>query len=149
MPPIDSRSSASHCYSTAGTDDQLFDETEMLASWRQIEAVDYHQDVSVSGGLRFTPYHAGHVLGACMFLIEVAGLRVLYTGDYSREEDRHLVQGEVPPVRPDVLICESTYGVQSVVPRLDKEERFTSKSLRLSWSSYRLLKVIRNSTLQR
>ena len=112
--------------SNAGTDDNLFDESEMLASWRQIEAVDYHQDVSVGGGLRFTPYHAGHVLGACMFMIEIAGLRVLYTGDFSREEDRHLVQAEVPPIRPDVLICESTYGVQSLPPRIDKEERFTA-----------------------
>ncbi|PWN28209.1 hypothetical protein BDZ90DRAFT_165373 [Jaminaea rosea] len=111
--------------SNAGNDDNLFDEGEMLASWRQIEAVDFHQDVSVGGGLRFTPYHAGHVLGACMFLIEIAGLRILYTGDFSREEDRHLVQAEVPPVRPDVLICESTYGVQSLEPRIDKEQRFT------------------------
>ncbi|WFD02337.1 endoribonuclease ysh1 [Malassezia obtusa] len=112
--------------SNAGSDRMLFDESEMLASWRQIEAVDYHQEVVVSGGLRFTPYHAGHVLGACMFMIDVAGLRVLYTGDYSREEDRHLVQGEVPPIRPDVLICESTYGTQSLEPRLEKEMRFTA-----------------------
>lgn len=112
--------------SNAGSDDNLFDESEMLASWRQIEAVDFHQDVSVGGGLRFTPYHAGHVLGACMFLLEIAGLRILYTGDFSREEDRHLVQAEVPPVRPDVLICESTYGVQSLEPRIDKEQRFTA-----------------------
>lgn len=112
--------------SNAGSDRMLFDEEEMLASWREIEAVDYHQEVIVSGGLRFTPYHAGHVLGACMYMIEMAGIRVLYTGDYSREEDRHLVQAEVPPIRPDVLICESTYGTQSLEPRLDKEMRFTS-----------------------
>ncbi|WFD06387.1 endoribonuclease ysh1 [Malassezia vespertilionis] len=112
--------------SNAGSDRMLFDEAEMLASWRQIEAVDYHQEVIIGGALRFTPYHAGHVLGACMFMLEIAGIRVLYTGDYSREEDRHLVQAEVPPVRPDVLICESTYGTQSLEPRLDKEMRFTS-----------------------
>ena len=51
--------------SNAGSDRMLFDEAEMLASWRQIEAVDYHQEVVLGGGLRFTPYHAGHVLGAC------------------------------------------------------------------------------------
>lgn len=111
--------------SGGGSEDQLFDEEEMLSSWRKIEAVDYHQDMAIGGGLRFTPYHAGHVLGACMFMIDIAGLRVLYTGDFSREEDRHLVQAEVPPIRPDVLICESTYGVQSLEPRLEKEERFT------------------------
>jgi cleavage and polyadenylation specificity factor subunit 3 len=61
-----------------------------------------------------------------MFLIDIAGLKILYTGDYSREEDRHLVKAEIPPIRPDVLIIESTYGVQSLGCREDKELRFTS-----------------------
>ena len=61
-----------------------------------------------------------------MFLIDIAGLKILYTGDYSREEDRHLVKAEVPPIHPDVLIIESTYGVHSHEPRDDKEARFTS-----------------------
>ncbi|PWN39753.1 Metallo-hydrolase/oxidoreductase [Ceraceosorus guamensis] len=112
--------------SNAGNADDLFSESEMLASWRSIEAVDYHQEVPIAGGLSFTSYHAGHVLGAAMFLIDIAGLKILYTGDFSREEDRHLVQAEVPSQRPDVLISESTYGVQSLEPRLDKERRFTT-----------------------
>ncbi len=61
-----------------------------------------------------------------MFLIDIAGLKILYTGDYSREEDRHLVKAEVPPIHPDVLIVESTYGVQSLEGREEKELRFTS-----------------------
>ena len=61
-----------------------------------------------------------------MFMIDIAGLRILYTGDYSREEDRHLVKAEVPPVRPDVLITESTYGVQGHEEREEKEHRFCS-----------------------
>jgi cleavage and polyadenylation specificity factor subunit 3 len=39
---------------------------------------------------------------------QIAGVRVLYTGDYSREEDRHLMAAEVPTARPDVLIVEAT-----------------------------------------
>lgn len=46
----------------------------------------------------------GHVLGAAMFMIEIAGVKVLYTGDFSREEDRHLMAAEIPAVKPDVLI---------------------------------------------
>lgn len=61
-----------------------------------------------------------------MYMIDIAGLKVLYTGDYSREEDRHLVKAEVPPTRPDVLIVESTYGVQSLEGREEKELRFTN-----------------------
>lgn len=61
-----------------------------------------------------------------MFLIDIVGLRILYTGDYSREEDRHLVKAELPPIRPDVLIVESTYGVHSLEDRDTKESRFTN-----------------------
>ncbi|TYJ58751.1 endoribonuclease YSH1 [Cryptococcus floricola] len=105
---------------------RLYDEADVQASWVSSIAVDYHQDIVISGGLRFTPYHAGHVLGASMFMIEIAGLKILYTGDYSREEDRHLVIAEVPPVKPDVLICESTFGVHTLPDRKDKEEQFTT-----------------------
>ena len=42
---------------------------------------------------------------------------MLYTGDYSREEDRHLPQAEIPNVRIHVLIVESTYGVMNHEPR--------------------------------
>ncbi len=30
--------------------------------------------------------------------------QILYTGDFSREEDRHLVAAEVPRVKPHILI---------------------------------------------
>ncbi|WVO13323.1 endoribonuclease YSH1 [Cryptococcus depauperatus] len=105
---------------------RLYDETDVQSSWQSTIAVDYHQDIVISGGLRFTPYHAGHVLGASMFLIEIAGLKVLYTGDYSREEDRHLMIAEVPPVKPDVMICESTFGVHTLPDRKEKEEQFST-----------------------
>ena len=95
-------------------------------SLASIIPISAHQLITICPGVSFTPYHAGHVLGACMFLIDIAGLKILYTGDYSREEDRHLVKAELPPIRPDVLIVESTYGVQSSESREEKEERFTS-----------------------
>ena len=47
-----------------------------------------------------------------MFMVDIAGVRVLYTGDYSREEDRHLRAAEIPRFSPDICIIESTYGVQ-------------------------------------
>lgn len=76
-------------------------------------------------GIRFWCYTAGHVLGAAMFMVDIAGVRVLYTGDYSREEDRHLRAAEIPQFSPDICIIESTYGVQLHQPRLVREKRFT------------------------
>jgi cleavage and polyadenylation specificity factor subunit 3 len=111
---------------SSSSTDALFSPMDMTMSLSSIIPVSVHQLISPCPGVTFTPYHAGHVLGACMFLIDIAGLKILYTGDYSREEDRHLVKAEIPPVRPNVLIVESTYGVQSHDNREEKELRFTS-----------------------
>ncbi|KAE9411546.1 mRNA 3'-end-processing protein YSH1 [Gymnopus androsaceus JB14] len=111
---------------SASNSDALFSPLDMSMSLSSIIPISAHQLITPCPGVSFTPYHAGHVLGACMFLIDIAGLRILYTGDYSREEDRHLVKAEVPPIRPDVLIVESTYGVQTLESRPEKELRFTT-----------------------
>jgi cleavage and polyadenylation specificity factor subunit 3 len=106
-------------------DDQLYDEQDLIASHNRITPIDYHQTIELEPGIRFTAYNAGHVLGAAMFLLEIAGVRILYTGDYSREEDRHLMAAEQPPGQVQVMICESTYGVQNHEPRVEREARFT------------------------
>jgi cleavage and polyadenylation specificity factor subunit 3 len=112
--------------SSSSSSDALFSPVDLSMSLSSIIAVSVHQLITPCPGVTFTPYHAGHVLGACMFLIDIAGLKILYTGDYSREEDRHLVKAEVPPVKPDVLIVESTFGRQTLEPREDKEIKFTN-----------------------
>lgn len=57
-----------------------------------------------------------------MYLIEIAGLNVLFTGDYSRENDRHLIPAAVPRnVRIDCLITESTFGISTREPRRERE----------------------------
>lgn len=58
-------------------------------------------------------------------MVEISDLKILYTGDYSREETRHLPKAGIPPIRPDVLIIESTHGVQNLENRDPKETRFT------------------------
>ncbi|GJN74273.1 endoribonuclease ysh1 [Purpureocillium lilacinum] len=104
------------------TTQPVYTEQDHLNTFPQIEAIDYHTTHTISS-IRITPYPAGHVLGAAMFLIEIAGLKIFFTGDYSREQDRHLVSAEVPKgVKIDVLITESTYGIASHVPRLEREQ---------------------------
>ncbi|KAK2629260.1 hypothetical protein QTJ16_000080 [Diplocarpon rosae] len=101
----------------------VYTEADHLSTFPMIEAIDYHTTHTISS-IRITPYPAGHVLGAAMFLIEIAGLKIFFTGDYSREDDRHLVSAEVPKgVKIDVLITESTYGIASHVPRIEREQQ--------------------------
>ena len=49
-----------------------------------------------------TAWRAGHVLGAAMFTVEIAGMRLLYTGDYSRLADRHMPPADLPHPPPHI-----------------------------------------------
>lgn len=70
-------------------------------------------------------------------------LQILYTGDFSKEEDRHLCAAEIPSVRADVVIMvcnchailvitinlhcllqEATYGIHVHEDRETREHRF-------------------------
>jgi cleavage and polyadenylation specificity factor subunit 3 len=112
---------------TSSTSDQrtsLYTEADHIATLPQIETIDFYTTHTVSG-VRITPYPAGHVLGAAMFLINIAGLNIFFTGDYSREQDRHLVAAAVPDKATvgniDLLITESTFGISSAPPRSERE----------------------------
>ena len=63
--------------SNISVDDMLYDEQDLMRSYEKIETIDYHQEVDVDG-IKFTAYNAGHVLGAAMFLLEIAGVKVFF-----------------------------------------------------------------------
>ncbi|KAH3681270.1 hypothetical protein WICPIJ_007775 [Wickerhamomyces pijperi] len=111
--------------SGANTSAALYTDEDLVQSFDRIETVDYHSTIECDG-IRFTAYHAGHVLGAAMYFIEIGGLKILFTGDFSREESRHLNAAEVPPLKPDLLIAESTFGTATHEPRQEKELRLTN-----------------------
>ncbi|CDR95587.1 RNA-metabolising metallo-beta-lactamase and metallo-beta-lactamase superfamily domain containing protein, putative [Babesia bigemina] len=69
------------------------------------------------GNVSITPYYAGHVLGAAMFHVECDGISVVYTGDFNTSPDKHLGPAYIPQLKPDVLICESTYASVVRQPR--------------------------------
>lgn len=101
----------------------LYDDDDVNKAMERCEVIDYHQELE-HNGIKFWCYNAGHVLGAAMFMIEIAGVKVLYTGDFSRDSDRHLVGAETPAVSPDVIILESTYGTSLHEPREKRETLF-------------------------
>ncbi|KAJ5586603.1 hypothetical protein N7450_006390 [Penicillium hetheringtonii] len=109
---------------TSSSSDQrttLYTERDHLSTLPLIETIDFNTTHTINS-IRITPFPAGHVLGAAMFLVSIAGLNILFTGDYSREEDRHLIPAEVPKgIKIDVLITESTFGISSNPPRLERE----------------------------
>ena len=106
------------------TSDGLYDDNDLNECIKRCEVIDFHQSMEFNG-IKFTPYPAGHVLGAAMFEVEIDGVRVLYTGDYSMEEDRHLSGAKICCEEPDLLIVESTYGTQHHASIEERESRFT------------------------
>ncbi|KAJ9472340.1 Integrator complex subunit 11-like protein [Diplonema papillatum] len=92
---------------------EVFSREDVRKAMEKSVIIGERETVELPGGkgIRITAFYAGHVLGACMFLIEANGASVLYTGDYNTSSDRHLLGARVPPgLRPDVVISESTYG---------------------------------------
>lgn len=89
------------------------------------------------GGLRFSFWDAGHILGSAGVLIEKDGRRIFYTGN-TRKSPQFILQGARYPDPPiDVLITESTYGDNAeaeTVTRTAELKRFAevvSERLRL------------------
>ena len=61
------------------------------------------------GGVRFSFFPAGHVLGSAQILMEYAGERIVITGDYKRRPDPTCAAFEVVPC--DIFITEATFGL--------------------------------------
>ncbi|EIE25515.1 Metallo-hydrolase/oxidoreductase [Coccomyxa subellipsoidea C-169] len=111
--------------SRGATDAGLYSEKDVEAALERTELLDFHQTIDVDG-IKVTAWRAGHVLGAAMFMVEIAGMRALYTGDYSRLADRHMSAADLPSPPPHIVIVEATYGVSRHLPREGREQRFVN-----------------------
>ena len=60
-------------------------------------------------GWKATFSSAGHILGAASILLEVAGRRILFSGDLGRPDDLIMKAPDLPP-QADTVLIESTYG---------------------------------------
>lgn len=104
----------------------LYTDQELSNCIDKVETIDFHQTIDVQG-VKFTATAAGHVLGAAMFTIVIDGKKILYTGDYSLKQDRHLHSAEIPGGDPPhVMIVESTFGITNLPDREERESKFVS-----------------------
>eukprot|EP01053_Blabericola_migrator_P005256 Blabericola_migrator_1__5255@NODE_26_length_20894_cov_127_933788_g23_i0_p4_GENE_NODE_26_length_20894_cov_127_933788_g23_i0NODE_26_length_20894_cov_127_933788_g23_i0_p4_ORF_typecomplete_len605_score74_08Lactamase_B_6/PF16661_5/2_3e50BetaCasp/PF10996_8/8_3e27Lactamase_B/PF00753_27/1_4e20Lactamase_B_2/PF12706_7/8_9e20Lactamase_B_2/PF12706_7/3_3e03Lactamase_B_2/PF12706_7/4_8e02RMMBL/PF07521_12/5_4e15Lactamase_B_3/PF13483_6/5_7e13Lactamase_B_3/PF13483_6/3e03Beta_lactamase3/PF17030_5/8_2e02Beta_lactam len=102
----------------------LYNQSDVQACLPKIDTIHFGQSIEING-IEIHCFGAGHVVGACMFAIRIGGVTVLYTGDYSAEEDRHVPKACIPRGFPvQVLISESTYGIKLHEERLAREKRF-------------------------
>ncbi len=87
----------------------LYTRQDALDCLPRIKAVDFGKTFQPIPGWRVTFSTAGHILGAASVLLEVAGRRILFSGDLGRTDDLIMNPPAKAPAADTVLI-ESTYG---------------------------------------
>lgn len=105
-------------------DMQFFTSEDIRNCMRKVTAVDLHQTTWVNPRLSIKALHAGHVVGAAMFLVQVGEDSILYTGDFNMTPDRHLGAARVEKFRPTLLITETTYATTVRKSRRAREREF-------------------------
>ena len=87
----------------------LYTRQDALDCLGLLKAVEFEHTFEPIPGWRATFSSAGHILGAASVLLEVAGRRILFSGDLGRTDDLIMNPPAKAPAADTVLI-ESTYG---------------------------------------
>ena len=87
----------------------LYTRQDALDCLSCFKSVGFNKVFEPIKGWRVTFSSAGHILGAASVLLEVAGRRILFSGDLGRPDDLLMNPPDRPPMADTVLI-ESTYG---------------------------------------
>lgn len=73
----------------------------------KFHTLEYNRPKKIRGA-KLQLFPSGHVLGAAQILIEIGGVRIVYTGDFKLR--RSLTAERAQVKRCDILIMESTFG---------------------------------------
>jgi metallo-beta-lactamase family protein len=102
----------------------LYGNPDVSAAYELVHGVQYGVKVRISGDISFTLREAGHIFGSSFVEMDVAGTRLVMSGDVGNDA--------VPILRPtadivdgDVVVMESTYGDrihEDASHRIDKLE---------------------------
>ena len=98
-----------HKFSRHETALPLYTRQDALDALPLIKAMEFGKTFSPAPGWKATFSPAGHILGASSILLEVAGRRILFSGDLGRPDDLIMSPPEHAP-QADTVLIESTYG---------------------------------------
>jgi metallo-beta-lactamase family protein len=95
----------------------LYTRQDALDALPLLKAVEFDKTINLMPGWKASFSSAGHILGASSILLEVAGRRILFSGDLGRPDDLIMSPPDAAP-QADTVLIESTYG-DSVHPQED------------------------------
>lgn len=101
----------------------IFDEVASQRLMDSFQEVEFKKPVRLGDGLQATFYPAGHIAGAAIIVLEGDDGVLVLSGDLSLSEQRAVINAEIPRVKADVLVMESTYGGRLHANRVAEEKR--------------------------
>lgn len=102
----------------------LYTVEDAQRSLAYFRGVDYAKKVRL-GGFTVWLHNAGHILGSALVDIDVAGRRLLFTGDLGRPK-MPIINDPVQVTEADYLIMEATYGNRRHGDYRDVSDRLAS-----------------------
>lgn len=97
----------------------LYTSVDINILLRKIQTINYCEEVDLGNGVSFRLWDARHIVGSASAEINIAGQRILISGDIGTGAPIHCADQQLGGY--DYIICESTYGDR------DREEMLISE----------------------
>jgi Cft2 family RNA processing exonuclease len=110
----------------------IFDEVASERLMSAFQMVDYRQAVRLGDGLQVTYHPSGHIAGAATLVLEGEEGTLVMSGDVSLGANRAVNSAQIPRVKADALVLESTYGGKLHANRLAEEKRMVETLKRVA-----------------
>lgn len=109
----------------------LFDQVAVDLLMDAVQEVEFNQPIRLGEDLELSYYVAGHIAGAGQLVLQSSEGTLVISGDVSKSPQRTVGSVQVPPVRADALILESTYGGRMHANRDAEEKRLIERLARV------------------
>ncbi|MDI1247208.1 MAG: MBL fold metallo-hydrolase [Rhodoferax sp.] len=109
IPEEDAAFATRHGFSKHAPALPLYTRQDALDALPLLKAVEFDRAINLMPGWKASFSAAGHILGASSILLEVAGRRILFSGDLGRPDDLIMSPPDAAP-QADTVLIESTYG---------------------------------------
>ena len=101
----------------------LFDDVAVQRLLDAFQTIEFNRGLKLAEDLQVTYYTAGHIAGAALLVLESGEGTVVISGDVSKSAQRTVKSLQVPAIKADALILESTYGGRLHANRVAEEKR--------------------------
>lgn len=100
-----------------------YSQPDVEAMLSNIRPLRFQSAIEIAKEVVLTFYPAGHIAGAACVHLQTPEGTILYTGDFSGFSQQTIEGAQIPKLRPDIFITESTYGNRLHSNRQMEEQR--------------------------